>query len=556
MMALMFLLVIVLIVSNTRLYQASTNAAIESINGSVAVFEKQISEKLNQVSTGLNEIAASIIDNGLTASLTSLQKYFSTLQLGKLLSQKLLGASVAQSFFYVNEIADSKIFRYRNSMSANEKFMLQDFIGNDNALLSGTFKQQWNIALLDNKQYLIQIYPIEKGYLGSAVKIEDLLSSLDFALALDTTQYVFTDIDGIALLCQGADFIKEGEKISVNENGLPKDKKYFFASRIIPTTNVVFSSVKNCNDIYMGTWPILLSLIILGVITVCVAIINTAFLYNKVLKPIKTMVFANKQIQKGNMSYQIKGKASSSEFAILQGSFNNMVSEIKNLKIKFYEDRIERQKEELNFLKAQIRPHFFLNAITTISSLAYQNKNDDIQRFIVSLSTYLRYMITNPFGHANVNSEISAAADYIKMQQIRYHDRVFYMIEVDDDVKAFPIPKMIILTFVENIFKHAFNPEKMLSVFIRAYNSENNSVIVKIEDNGIGFSQKILQSQNDEPTVSGEHIGIDSIRRMMYLQYRRNDLVRFYNAEPSGAIIEIEIPCILSKEISNEDINN
>lgn len=499
MLALMFLLVIVLIIGNAKLYEVSTKATIESINGSVAVFEKQISENLNQVSVGLNELAASIINDGLVASHQSLQKYLSELQLGKQLNQKLISASAAQSFFYVNKATNSTLIRYRNTMSATEKFMLQDFINNNNILHSGAFIQQWNTSLLDNKLYLIQTYPIEKGFLGCAVKMDDLLSSLDFALALNTTQYTFTNID--------------------------------------------------------GTWPIQLSLIILGAITICVAIINTAFLYNKVLKPIKIMVFANKQIQQGNMSYQIDGKASSSEFAILQGSFNNMVSEIKNLKIKSYEERIERQKEELNFLKAQIKPHFFLNAITTISSLAYQNKNNDIQRFIVSLSTYLRYMITNPFEQANVNSEISAATNYIRMQQIRYCDRVFYMIEVNENVKALPIPKMIILTFVENIFKHAFNPEKMLSIFIRAY-SEGDSAIITIEDNGIGFSQNILSSWEDEPIVNGEHIGIDSIRRMLFLQYNRKDLVRFYNAEPSGAIVEIEIPCILAKEINNEDTNN
>ena len=58
----------------------------------------------------------------------------------------------------------------------------------------------------------------------------------------------------------------------------------------------------------------------------------------------------------------------------MKDTFNELADEIANLRIQSYEKQIDLQETELKCVRLQIRPHFFLNAMTTISSLSQREK--------------------------------------------------------------------------------------------------------------------------------------------------------------------------------------
>lgn len=86
--------------------------------------------------------------------------------------------------------------------------------------------------------------------------------------------------------------------------------------------------------------------------------------------------------QTGNREYRITKEFESNEFIVLKDAFNRLMDEIMKLKIQSYEKQINLQETELKCIKLQIRPHFFLNAMTTISSLSQQGKNKEIEAII------------------------------------------------------------------------------------------------------------------------------------------------------------------------------
>ena len=145
----------------------------------------------------------------------------------------------------------------------------------------------------------------------------------------------------------------------------------------------------------------------------------------------------------------------------------------------------------------QIRPHFYLNAISTISSLTYQNRNEEIRRMIQMLSQHLRYMFKAEQMLVSIDEEMRHVENYIRMQEIRYPDQIFYMTDLEPATGDIRIPQLLIQTFVENCFKHALTYGEMLSIFYpsaygRSANDEGYVQIV-IEDNGEGFPQAWLQ---------------------------------------------------------------
>lgn len=207
------------------------------------------------------------------------------------------------------------------------------------------------------------------------------------------------------------------------------------------------------------------------------------------------------------------------EFAQLNDSFFSMVKEIKTLKIDSYEEKIERQKAELKYLQMQIKPHFFLNVLTTISSLTYQGKSEEIRKLIQYLSKHLRYIFRGGLVLVRLSEEISFVKNYIQLQEIKFPNNIFYMMEIGPGTEDCRLPQFIIQTFVENSFKHALTVGTMLSVLIKTEvinNGGETYVRIIIEDNGDGFPDEVIEIINNSQEIEindGEKVGIINIKK-------------------------------------------
>lgn len=93
--------------------------------------------------------------------------------------------------------------------------------------------------------------------------------------------------------------------------------------------------------------------------------------------------------------------------------------------------------------RLQIRPHFFLNAMTTISSLSQREKNREIQRYIDALSKNIRYMFQSGLHTVTLGEEIRHIENYFEMQELNYPDCVFYYIDIPKELEMWKIPQML-----------------------------------------------------------------------------------------------------------------
>ena len=263
------------------------------------------------------------------------------------------------------------------------------------------------------------------------------------------------------------------------------------------------------------------------------------YLFENIVKPVQQLIVATREVEKGNWDYSITAKKVPIEFAQLNDSFFSMVKEIKTLKIDSYEEKIERQKAELKYLQMQIKPHFFLNVLTTISSLTYQGKSEEIRKLIHYLSRHLRYMFRGGLVLVPLSEEIDFVNNYINLQEIKFPNNIFYMIEIGPGTEECRLPQFIIQTFVENCFKHALSVGTMLSVLIKTEvinDGDETYVRIIIEDNGDGFPKEIIEAINNSQDVAindGEKVGITNIKKTLFLLYKKNNLLNISNCEPS-----------------------
>ena len=228
--------------------------------------------------------------------------------------------------------------------------------------------------------------------------------------------------------------------------------------------------------------------------------------------------------------------------------FNDMSDKIRNLTIEQYDAEIKRQQNQLKMLRAQVKPHTFLNAINTINNMTYTGKGEDIRKYIAAFASFTRYMMYKAKDWTTVEDEVKNIESYTRMQQIRFPESIEVTYDIDKEIYNEQIPYLILFSLVENSFKHAMTLTNKAYITIKGeyYEEEGFRGFRLIEeDNGPGFSKEALEkietAEADDPFTK-EHLGLTNVRYSLNLIYKRDDLLRIFNREEGGAHIELLIP--------------
>lgn len=177
-----------------------------------------------------------------------------------------------------------------------------------------------------------------------------------------------------------------------------------------------------------------------------------------------------------------------------------------NEKIK---SNLENEKliAELAFLKSQINPHFLFNSLNNIYSLAYQ-KAEKTPEAILKLSEIMRYMLyESNEGKVALTDEIRYLENYIELQKLRFKNNAYIKFEIVGDIADQQITPLVLISFVENAFKHGIvtDPENPVSIFL------------KIESGKIFFQTTNKKSKQNKDDTGG--IGLKNVRRRLDLIY-------------------------------------
>lgn len=171
----------------------------------------------------------------------------------------------------------------------------------------------------------------------------------------------------------------------------------------------------------------------------------------------------------------------------------------------------EKLTAELNFLKAQINPHFLFNTLNNLYYLAY-TKSANTTEVIAKLSDVMRYMLYDA-THSLVplTKEIDYMHNYIALERLRLNDQIPVNFNIEGDVERSYIAPLILLTFLENAFKHGVvtnDPNSWVNITIRV--RENNCIYV-VENS------KLSKASAEQHEKSG--IGLLNVRRRLELSY-------------------------------------
>jgi LytS/YehU family sensor histidine kinase len=143
--------------------------------------------------------------------------------------------------------------------------------------------------------------------------------------------------------------------------------------------------------------------------------------------------------------------------------FTSMIKvAIERFQFENRKQQLENEKlvTELNYLKAQINPHFLFNTLHNLNSLVYSNSANAAE-VIVKLSNIMRYMIYESAKEKVwLRDEIAYMNDYIHLESIRLNESFNIEIKITGDVESVKIAPLILFPFLENAFKHGVSDQE------------------------------------------------------------------------------------------------
>jgi hypothetical protein len=144
-----------------------------------------------------------------------------------------------------------------------------------------------------------------------------------------------------------------------------------------------------------------------------------------------------------------------------------VLSAIVRINNRLKQSEKEKVNAELSYLKAQINPHFLFNTLNSIYSSAIEENADNTAFAVVKLSGMMRYVISEAHhAYVPLDKELSYISDYIELQKMRLGSTVHLLYAVTGNAAGKQIAPLILISFIENAFKHGVNPEEYSSIDI------------------------------------------------------------------------------------------
>lgn len=428
-----------------------------------------------------------------------------------------------------------------------------------------SYSDAWEILDLKSGIYFFKIFHSGDNFAGCFISADNIVNPL---------KKINLGNDGfIALTSKEGKPLTQKDLLSSNKISLEKEPDFTFPKVSVQGSNLIISGALTMgvfhpqiilNKMQVYEKIIVIQFILAGTVLLVAIILFFSMFYmkRKVLIPIKTFSENLSHFDDSTEIMDLKDtKLIELEQANLQ--FKNLMRQIKKLKIDIYEKELEKQKTLMNYLQLQIRPHFFLNCLNTIYSMAQTQLYEEIMQMSLITSDYFRYIFQNPKDFVPLQEELKHIEDYMKIQKLRYGDGFDYEIFAEKGTEQVLILPILIQTFIENSLKHAATLEQPITIktevsWSSSQENEHKNIQIQITDTGTGFPEDILQELNHaqclEP-VGGHRIGITNAIKRLQLFYEENEAaITFSNLTQGGACVMILLPADTCSMVEKENL--
>ena len=300
------------------------------------------------------------------------------------------------------------------------------------------------------------------------------------------------------------------------------------------------------SDIWKYVWNSLPMMIAVLILLLAASSLISFLLSRQLVQPIIRLSAAMVTVRdERNLPLPIPVPSSNDEIEVLYRSYNRMLEWIQRLMEEAVDEAEKLRQAQIQFMQAQINPHFLYNTLDSISCCALMEGNDDIVTMVASLISILKYSINFSRTMVPLREEIDYLRHYIQIQKLRYKNGFRFICDVPEKYGLIRIAPIILQPLVENALFHAQSYEEMLE--IRLFCEETHEVLrIHVKDNGVEGDAKrlnnMLLSTESEKAKDGREIGIRNVNNRIRLLIGGDSGLHYEQDEKGGMDAIIQIP--------------
>jgi len=199
--------------------------------------------------------------------------------------------------------------------------------------------------------------------------------------------------------------------------------------------------------------------------------------------------------------------------------------------------RLAQQLSEaqLASLRMQLRPHFLFNSLNAIMALVRDHDTGRAIHALSLLSDVLRATVNAGDAHeTTLAAEVDFVTRYLRIEQVRFNERLQVRIDVADDLRDAKVPVFILQPFVENSLKHGVLQGRGANEIAISSHADATMLTLEVRDDGRGLSHA---------GTNGAGVGISNARRRLERMYGPEAALDVANAASApGVVVRIRIP--------------
>ncbi len=285
-------------------------------------------------------------------------------------------------------------------------------------------------------------------------------------------------------------------------------------------------------------------IMILSFIYLAFVLLFVLYLLRIIVKPLYSLVSITKIYEPGVPLDVGDGREllRSDEFGILYGAFLRMTRRLDRSFEENYLMKIQQKEMELATLHSQITPHLLYNTLDSIYWYAVDKGNKDVGGMVKDLSKLLRIGLSKGKSMIPIGEEIEHVQAYSRLQMKRYPNNFEVYWDIEEGVKMYTTPKVILQPLVENAIFHAVSSmDGEGSIWIRI-RTVQSGIEMTVEDNGFLPVDMDRLDRITRGELTDKGYGIRNVHQRIQLHFGDAFGLRYTRREGGGVLAVIHLP--------------
>ncbi|MBL1228073.1 sensor histidine kinase [Enterococcus sp. BWB1-3] len=282
------------------------------------------------------------------------------------------------------------------------------------------------------------------------------------------------------------------------------------------------------------------------IIALLLLVLNRTF--KRYSSQVRNIVEATKKVSQGNFKEQIDTTEVQQELKEIAEAINQMTVSINDYIEDIYTLEIKQRDAHMRALQSQINPHFLYNTLEYIRMYALSRQQEELADVVYAFSALLRNNTTQE-KTTTLQNELDFCEKYVYLYQMRYPDKIAYVVTIEENLKTLKIPKFVIQPLVENYFVHGIDYSRNdNAISIKAF-SMKGKIYIQIADNGKGIDNEelsmILERMTDQEVDLQNSIGLKNVHERLRGFYGEKYQIQIDSVPWEG----VKISIVLDREV-------